>query len=269
MKWKRKLLPKTNNAESSENPISIPSDLDNHDESLHTSIPSDFDNHDENSHIRPTTEPCEVTAQVVRSDVSGRFQLLNSSCDSPVEGGQDSDSGCLKRKLPASSSCDAFSRYSQLCGRNILAKCSLDVPPAATSSNFGAVEHPDLEVLQKYSDMCGKNTVTRLSTPSVNVVRDANVVNSQPNFSEPLRLNVTEGVGPSHDTAHLNAAAEEVSSVNEEGCSYGQPEGKKRPRNIPAVESPSKRVRQTAPRATKRRTAVVMRNDGEGCSYVS
>ncbi|GJT44335.1 hypothetical protein Tco_0953050 [Tanacetum coccineum] len=121
---------------------------------------------------------------------------------------------------------------------NILAKCSLDVPPAATSSNFGAVEHPDLE----------------------------------PNFSEPLWLAFVFQwfrFGPSHDTAHLNAAAKEVSSVNKEGCSYGQPEGKKRPRNIPAVESPSKRVRQTAPRATKRQTAVVMRNDGEGCSYVS
>ncbi|GJU35961.1 DNA helicase [Tanacetum coccineum] len=251
----RKLLPKTNNVESSENPISIPSNLDNHDESLHTSIPSDLDNHDESSHIRLATEPCEVTTQVVRSDVSGQFQLLNSSCDSPVEGGQDSASNCFKRKLPASSSCDAFSRYSQLCGRNVLVKCSLDVPPASTFSNFGAVEHSNLEVFEKYSDMCRKNTVTRLSTPSVNVVRDANVVNSQPSFSEPLRLaflNVTEGVGPSHDRANLNAAAEEVSSVNVEGCSSGQLEDFNR---------------VGVPRATNRRNAAVMRDDGEGCSY--
>ncbi|GJX97177.1 DNA helicase [Tanacetum coccineum] len=218
MKWKRKLLPKTNNVESSENPISIPSDLDNHDESLHTSIPSDLDNHDESSHIRPMTEPCNC--------------------------GQDSASGCLKRKLPASNSCDAFSRYPQLCGRNVLAKCSLDVPPFATYSNFGVVEHSDLE----------------------------------PSFNKPLRLNVTEGVGPSHDRAHLNAAAEEVSCVNEEGCSSRQPEDfdrvggivlnvhKKRQRNIPVVESPSKRVRQTAPRATNRRSVAVMCDDGEGCS---
>ncbi|GJW38909.1 hypothetical protein Tco_0064754 [Tanacetum coccineum] len=252
MKWKRKLLPKTNNAESFENLISIPSGLDNHDEYLHTSIPYDLDNHDESSYIRPTTEPCNC--------------------------GQDSASGCLKRKLPASNSCDAFSRYSQLCGRNVLAKCSLDVPPAATSSNFGVVEHSDLEVFEKYYDMCGKNTVTRLSTPSVNIVRDANVVNSQPSFSEPLRLNVTEGVGPSHDRAHLNAVAEEVYSVNEEACSFGQPEDfdrvgsivsnvrKKRQRNIPAAESPYKRVRQTAPRATNRRSAAVMHADGKGCS---
>nr|GEW37107.1 DNA helicase [Tanacetum cinerariifolium] len=176
-KWKRKLLPKLNKAESSENPISIPSDLDNHDKYLHTSIPSDLDNHDESSHIRLTTEPCKVTAQVVRPKVSGRFQLLNSSCDSHVEGEQDSASGCLKHKLPVS--CYAFSRYSQLCGRNVLVKCSLDVPPVRKS---------------------------------------------------------------------LNAAAEEVSSVNEEGCSSRQPKDfdhvggivsnvrKKRQRNITAID---------------------------------
>nr|GFC35558.1 hypothetical protein [Tanacetum cinerariifolium] len=88
-----------------------------------------------------------------------------------------------------------FSRYSELCGRNVLAKPSLDVPPAAISSNFDAVEQLHLEVLQKYSDMCGKNTVTRFSTPSVNVVRTANVINSQTIFSEPL----SEEVAPSHD----------------------------------------------------------------------
>ncbi|GJU16717.1 hypothetical protein Tco_1144683 [Tanacetum coccineum] len=103
-----------------------------------------------------------------------------------------------------------FSRYSELCGRNVLAKRSLDVPPAAISSNFGTVEQLDLEVFEKYSDMCGKNIVTRFSTPSVNVVRTSNVINSQTIFSEPLRLNVSEEVSPSHDRAHLNVAAEEL-----------------------------------------------------------
>ncbi|GKC07926.1 hypothetical protein Tco_0999536, partial [Tanacetum coccineum] len=270
------MLPKTNNVESSENPISIPYDLHNHDESLHISIPSDLDNHDESLHIPPPTELCEITAQVVRSYISGRSQLLNSSCDSSVEGGRGSASGYLKRKSPVSTSCDAFSRYSEHCGRNVWAKRSLDVPPAAISSNFGAVEQLDLEVFEKYSDMCGKNTVIRFSTPSMNVLRTANVINSQTIFSEPLRLNVSEcwelntselvlprdelvllsqqlvlleenklttagyrvttagsrllllvknrsrrginseEVALSHDRAHLNVAAEEVSSVNEE-----------------------------------------------------
>ncbi|GKD55966.1 hypothetical protein Tco_1289353, partial [Tanacetum coccineum] len=278
MKWKRKLLPKTNNVESSKNPISIPSDLHNHDESLHISIPSDLDNHDESLHIPPLTEPCEITAQVVRSHVSGRSQLFNSSCDSPVEGGWGSASGYLKLKSPVSTSCDAFSRYSELCGRNVLAKHFLDVPPAVISSNFIAVEQLNLEVFEKYSDMCGNNTVTRFSTPSMNIVRTANVINSQTIFSEPLRLNVSEEVALSHDRAHLNVAAEEVSSVNKKSCSSGQPEDlsrvggtilnvpKKRQRNIPSVESPSKRVRQTAPRVRNRRTTTVMRDDGEGCS---
>ncbi|GJT65827.1 DNA helicase [Tanacetum coccineum] len=272
MKWKRKLLPKTNNVESSENPIFIPSDLHNHDESLHISIPSDLDNHDESLHIPPPTEPCEITVQVVRSHVSGRSQLLNSSCDSPVEvtchlstSGRGSASGYLKRKSPVSTSCDAFSRYSELCGRNVLAKRSLDVPPATISSNFGAVEQLDLEVFEKYSDMCGKNTVTRFSTPSMNVVRTANVINSQTIFSEPLRLNVSEEVVLSHDRAHLNVAAGEVSNLSRVGGTVLNVP-KKRQRNIPSVESPSKRVLQTAPRVRNRRTTTVMRDDEEGCS---
>ncbi|GJX71439.1 ribonuclease H-like domain-containing protein [Tanacetum coccineum] len=114
--------------------------------------------------------------------------------------------------------------YSELCGRNVLAKRSLDVPPAVISSNFGAVEQLDLEVFEKYSNMCRKNIVTRFSTPFVNVVRTANVTNSQTIFSEPLRLNVSEEVAPSHDRTHLNVAAEEISSVNEESYSSGQPE---------------------------------------------
>ncbi|GKC07927.1 hypothetical protein Tco_0999537 [Tanacetum coccineum] len=110
------------------------------------------------------------------------------------------------------------------------------------------------------------------------IICTANVINSQTIFSDPLRLNVSEEVALSHDRAHLNVAAEEVSSVNEEGCSSRQPEDlsrvggtvlnvpKKRQRNIPSVESPSKRVRQTAPRVRNRRTTTVMRDDGEGCS---
>ncbi|GKE57298.1 hypothetical protein Tco_1496483, partial [Tanacetum coccineum] len=133
-------------------------------------------------------------------------------------------------------------RYSELCGRNVLAKRSLDVPPATISSNFGAVQQLDLEVFEKYSDMCGKNTMTRFSTPSMNVVRTANVINSQTIFSEPL----------SKDLSRVGGTVLNVP--------------KKRQRNIPFVESPSKRVRQTAPRVRNRRTTTVMRDDGEGCS---
>nr|GEX82347.1 hypothetical protein [Tanacetum cinerariifolium] len=68
------------------------------------------------------------------------------------------------------------------------------------------------------------------------------------------RLNVSEEVAPLHDRAHLIVAAEEVSGVNEESCSSRKHEDlirvggtvlnvpKKRQRNIPSIESPSKIV---------------------------
>ncbi|GJY40369.1 hypothetical protein Tco_0427639 [Tanacetum coccineum] len=175
MKWKRKLLPKTNNVKSSENPISIPSDLHNHDESLHISIPSDLDNHDESLHIPPPTEPCEITAQVIR---------VFSWCKIWRRG---SASRLSQAQVTVSTSCDAFIDILNSVERNGLAKRSLDVPLATISSNSGAVEQLDLEVFEKYSDMCGKNTVTRFSTPSMNVVLTANVINSQTIFSDSLR----------------------------------------------------------------------------------
>nr|GEV63719.1 DNA helicase [Tanacetum cinerariifolium] len=236
MKWKRKLLPKTNNAESSENPISIPSHLCDRDESLHTSIPND------SSYIRPTIELCVVTPQVVLLDIGRRFQLLNSSFDSPVEGIHDSASGCLKHKSSASSSCDTFSRYSKLCGRNVLAKYSLDVTLA--------VKHPDLKVFEKYSDLCRKNVVTEIFL---------------------LRLNVTKGYALLDVRTHLNAPVGGVFRLNERAFSYGQSQdsdhvggiienvSKKRQWKTPVVESSSKKARHTTPRATHRLIADVTR----------
>nr|GEY85891.1 helitron helicase-like domain-containing protein [Tanacetum cinerariifolium] len=229
-KWKRKLLPKTNNAESSENPISIPSHLCDRDESLHTSIPND------SSHIRLTIELCVVTPQVVLLDIGHRFQLLNSSSDSPVEGIHDSASGCLKRKSSASSSCDIFSRYSELCGRNVLAKYSLDVTLA--------VKHPDLNVFEKYSDLCRKNVVTEIFL---------------------LRLNVTKGDALLDVRTHLNAPVGEVFRLNE-GAFHSDRVGgiienvsKKRQWKTPVVESSSKKARHTTPRATHKLIADVTR----------
>nr|GEV91677.1 DNA helicase [Tanacetum cinerariifolium] len=177
MKWKRKLLPKTNNADSSNNPIFVPFHLCHYDESLRTSIPSD------SSHIRPTIEPFVVTPQVVQPDIRCPLQLLNFISESPIEGIQDSASGCLKRKSPPSSSRDAFSRYSELYGRSVLTKCSLDITPA--------VEHPNFE---KYSDLCRTNAVTGTSKPSMYVVRDTPVVNSQPNDSSHIRPTIEPSV---------------------------------------------------------------------------
>nr|GEW05746.1 helitron helicase-like domain-containing protein [Tanacetum cinerariifolium] len=303
MKWKRKLLPKTNNAKSSKNPIFIPFHLCDSDESLQTSIPNDsshknlislpshlFD-HDESlhtfipndsSHIRPTIEPCVVTPHVVQPNIRHRLQLLNSSFDSPVEGIQDSASGCLKRKSPASSSRNVFSRYSELCGRNVLVKCSMDITLA--------VEHPDMNVFEKYSDLCRRNAVTGTSTPFVHVVRDTTIVISQDSSGEPLRLNVTEGDALLDDKTHLNTPIGGVFRLNDGACSSGQSEGgvralffwvftdsflfggiidnvsKKGQWNTPVLESYSKKAHHTAPRATNRRIVDVTRDDGEGCS---
>nr|GEW61077.1 DNA helicase [Tanacetum cinerariifolium] len=327
MKWKRKLLPKTNNVDSSNNPISVPSHLCHRDESLRTSIPND------SSHIRPTIEPSVVTPQVVQPDIRHPLQLLNSISESPVEGIQDSASCCLKRKSPPSSSYDAFSRYFDLCRRSVLAKCSLDITPAIEHPDFNllnsifespvegirdfasgclkrksppfsspdafskyselcrrnvlakcslditlAVEHPDFNVFEKYSDLCRTNAVTGTCNPSVYVVRDTTVVNSQHSLSEPLRLNITERDALLDDRTHLNTPIGGVFRLNDGACSSGQSEdsilfdgiidnvSKKRQRNAPVVESSLKKPRYTAQKATYRRIANVTRDDGEGCS---
>nr|GEZ47201.1 DNA helicase [Tanacetum cinerariifolium] len=351
MKWKRKLLSKTNNADSSNNPISVPFHLCHRDESLRTFIPND------SSHTRPIIEPYVVTPQVVQPDICRPLQLLNSISESPVEGIQDSASGCLNRKSPPSSSRELFSRYSELCGRSVLANCSLDITPAVEHPDFNvfekysdlcrtnavagtskpsvhvvrdthdsasgclkrksppsssrdafsryselcgrnvlakcslditpAVEHPDFNVFEKYSDLCRTNAVTGTSNPSVHVVRDTTVVNSQHSLSEPLRLNITERDALLDDITHLNTPIGGVFRLNDGACSSGQSEGfflsllstlfspfgciidnvsKKRQWNAPVVESSSKKPRYTAPRATDRRIANVTRDDGEGCS---
>nr|GEW76111.1 putative ribonuclease H-like domain-containing protein [Tanacetum cinerariifolium] len=157
----------------------------------------------------------EYILQVIKlinlKKLDGLLDLLKSK---DPQGIQDSASGCLKRKLSASSSCDAFSRYSELCGRNVLPKCCLDVTPA--------VKHSDLNVFEKYSDLCQKNAVTGTSTSSVHVVHDITIVNSQYSFGEPLRLNVTEGDALLDDRTQLNAPVGGVFRLNEGACSSGQ-----------------------------------------------
>nr|GEV84763.1 helitron helicase-like domain-containing protein [Tanacetum cinerariifolium] len=309
MKWKRKLLPKTNNADSSNNPIFVPFHLCHRDESLRTFIPND------SSHTRPTIEPYVVTPQVVQPDICRPLQLLNSIFESPVKGIHDSASGCLNRKSPPSSSRDLLSRYFELCGRSVLANCSLDITPAVEHPDFNvfekysdlcrtnavartskpsvhvvrdthsppsssrdafsryselcgrnvlakcslditpAVEHLDFNVFEKYSDLCRTNAVTGTSKPSVHVVRDTTVVNSQHSLSEPLRLNITERDALLDDITHLNIPIGGVFRLNDGACSSGQSE-----------ESSSQKPRYTAPRATYRRIANVTRDDGEGCS---
>nr|GEY71917.1 DNA helicase [Tanacetum cinerariifolium] len=204
--------------------------------------------------VRDTTVPSVITPQVVQPDIRRPLQLLNSSSDYSVKGIQDSASGCLKRKSPPSNSRDAFSRYSKLYGRNVLAKCSLDITPA--------VEYPDFNVFEKYSDLYRTNAVTGTSKPSVHVVRDTTVVNSQ---HSALLDNIT----------HLNTPIGGVFRLNDGACSSGQSEdsiffggiidnvSKKRQRNTPFVESSSKKPRYTA---TDRRIANVTRDDEEGCS---
>nr|GEU84701.1 reverse transcriptase domain-containing protein [Tanacetum cinerariifolium] len=213
----------------------------------------------DSSYIRPTIKQSVVTPQVVQPDIRRPLQLLNSISESPVEGIQDSASGCLKRKSSPSSSRDAFSRYSKLCGQNVLAKCSLDTTLA--------VEHPDFNVFEKYSNLCLTNAVTRTSKPSVHVVRDTSVVNSQHSFSEPLSLNITERDALLDDRTHLNTPIGGVFGLNDGACSSGQSEdsvlfggiidnvSKKRQRNAPVIESSIKKPRYTAPRATDRRIA--------------
>nr|GFA25969.1 helitron helicase-like domain-containing protein [Tanacetum cinerariifolium] len=68
------------------------------------------------------------------------------------KGIRDSALCCVKRRSLVFSSPDAFTRYSELCGRNVLAKSSLDISPA--------VESLDFNVFGKYSDLCRTNAVT-------------------------------------------------------------------------------------------------------------
>nr|GEZ57111.1 helitron helicase-like domain-containing protein [Tanacetum cinerariifolium] len=228
MKWKRKLLPKTNNADSSNNPISVPTHLSHRDESLRTSVPND------SSHVCPTIELSVITPEVVQPDIHRPLQLLNSISESPVEGIRDSASRCVKRKSPFFGSPDAFTRYSELCGRNVLAKSSLDISPAVKHPDFNSSEPLRLNITETDGLLDDK---THLNTPITGV----------------FRLNDgASSFGQAEDSILFDGIIDNVS--------------KKTQRTAPVVESSSKTPWYTSRKATDSRIANVRCYDGEGCN---
>nr|GEZ19376.1 hypothetical protein [Tanacetum cinerariifolium] len=56
---------------------------------------------------------------------------------------------CVKRKLQLDTDVDAFSRYFDLCARDVWLRCSTDLPQPADSSSFQATQHFDSNPMLK------------------------------------------------------------------------------------------------------------------------
>ncbi|GJQ94857.1 hypothetical protein Tco_0005996 [Tanacetum coccineum] len=170
MKWKRKLLPKTNNAKQSENRIPTFTSK----EQAQCVTPSYADNDDEYTHFCPLVESSEAIGEVVSDRLCCEALLSNSHFDSPFQGceseDQSSGSSSLKCKSTIDTSCDAFSRYSQLCARNVSTRSSLNSPEAGNCSNF--------RVVQQFLDLKGVLKRTQ---------RNVNIDVSRPKYRQSLQ----------------------------------------------------------------------------------
>ncbi|GJV16528.1 hypothetical protein Tco_1361851 [Tanacetum coccineum] len=307
MKWKRKLLLKTNNAKKSENQIPTFTSK----EQAQCVTPSYAENDDESTHFRPLVASSEAIREVVSDQLCREAPLSNSRFDFPFQGScnlsnvylllgfldscfelffsilifsecesedQSSGSSSLKCKSMIDTSCDAFSRYSQLCARNVLARSSLNSPEVGNYSNFRMVQQSDFEVFGKYSELCQRNTRATIGTLSVDVVHTINVRDSQTIFDESLRLNLTEEVADtslpkstriSFLKGDQNNTYSSTPFISEDCGHIGDPAlttRKRTQRNVASEESPSKRVRQSTPIVRNRPVRGVMRDNEEGCS---
>ncbi|GJY77800.1 hypothetical protein Tco_0483601 [Tanacetum coccineum] len=261
MKWKRKLLPKTNNAKQSENRIPTFTSK----EQAQCVTPSYADNDDEYTHFCPLVESSEAIGEVVSDRLCCEALLSNSHFDSPFQGceseDQSSGSSSLKCKSTIDTSCDAFSRYSQLCARNVSARSSLNSPEAGNCSNFRVVQQFDFEVFRRSSELSQRDTRATTGTLSVDIGHTTNVRNSQTISDE---LNPTEEV----DDTSLPETTEIPFSEGFGCIGVSLLNMRKRTqRNVTSEESPSKITRQSTPRVTNTLLATVTREDGEGCSF--
>ncbi|GJX26664.1 DNA helicase [Tanacetum coccineum] len=239
----------------------------------------------ENS-IKPTVSS-EAIGEVVSDRLCREAPLSNSRFDSPFQGceseDQSSGSSSLKCKSTIDTSCDAFSRYSQLCARNVSTRSSLNSPEAGKCSNFRVVQHFDFEVFGRYSELSQRDTRATTGTLSIDVGHTTNVRNSQTISDESLRLNPTEEVddtslpesteipfseGDQNNTSSSTPFISEgsgcidtlmatVTREDGEGCSFCRLEDcghigdcalttrKRTQRHAASEESPSKRVRRS------------------------
>nr|GEV59843.1 helitron helicase-like domain-containing protein [Tanacetum cinerariifolium] len=264
MKWKRKLLPKTNNDDSSNNPISVPTHLSHRDESLRTFVPND------SSHVCPTIELSVITPEVVQPDIHRPLQLLNSISESPVEGIRDSASRCVKRKSPFFSSPDAFTRYSELCGRNVLAKSSLDISPAVKHPDFNSSEPLRLNITETDGLLDDR---THLNTPITGVFRLNDGASSFGQAEGFILLLLSTLCADDSMQSLISFFSCGVcalffwvftNSILFDGIIDNV--SKKTQRTAPVVESSSKTPRYTARKATDSWIANVRCHDGEGCN---
>ena len=103
--------------------------------------------------------------------------------------------GSAKRKSHLHTDADAFSKYSNLCARNVRQRCSPNLLQRTDSDSFKATHHFDESVFEKYSLLCARNATLQFSANATNATDVSSACKIQSTMTHPTQQGFTTTLG--------------------------------------------------------------------------